>query len=60
MAISDYLANGGGGFRMLKSLKRIDIRPVKLRDIIVKEIRETTSRGDSVDEQVSNHITVIE
>lgn len=60
MAISDYLANGGGGFSMLRSLKRIDVPAVKLRDIIVKEIRETTSRGESVDQRVSNHVIVIE
>ncbi len=60
MAISDYLANGGGGFRMLIPLKRIDVPQVKLRDIIVKEIRESTAKGQSIDEQVANHITVIE
>ena len=58
MAISDYLANGGGGFGMLEPLKRIEVKPFKLRDMIIKEIREITARGESVDEEVSNLIKV--
>lgn len=58
MAISDYLANGGGGFRMLIPLKRLDVKPVKLRDIIAKEIREINARGEEVDEKIANLVTV--
>ena len=58
MAISDYLANGGGGFKMLTSLKRLDIEPIKQRDMIVDEIRQRTAQGDSIDTEVANLITV--
>lgn len=56
LSISDYLANGGGGFYMLKALKRVDVKPVKLRDMIVQEIRQQTAKGDSVKPEVSNLI----
>ena len=58
LSTSDYLANGGGGFHMLKSLKRIEVNPVKLRDMIEQEIRQQTARGDSIKIEVANLITV--
>ncbi|MEM9857480.1 MAG: 5'-nucleotidase [Bacteroidota bacterium] len=58
LSISDYLANGGSGFNMLMSLNRIDVAPVKLRDMIELEIRQRTSRGDSIKAKVLNLITV--
>ncbi len=58
MAISDYLANGGGGFKMLTSLKRLDIEPIKQRDMIVDEIRQRTAQGDSIETEIANLITV--
>ncbi len=60
LSVSDYLANGGGGFRILKPLKRIEVIPVKLRDMIVNEIRQRTAAGDSVTAEVANLITVSE
>jgi len=57
LAISDYLANGGGGFKMLTSLKRIDVKPIKIRDMIVNEIRQQTVNGDSIQVAVANLIT---
>ena len=59
LSVSDYQANGGSGFKMLKPLKRRDIVPVKLRDVIVKEIRQTTAKGDSVKVAVANAIKII-
>jgi len=58
MAISDYLANGGGGFDMLKSIKRLWTPPLKQRDLIVKEIRERTAQGDAIDTRVAHLITL--
>ncbi|MEO1052101.1 MAG: 5'-nucleotidase [Bacteroidota bacterium] len=58
LAISDYLANGGGSFKMLKPLKRLDVRPIKLRDMIVQEIKQQTAKGDSIQMEVLNLITV--
>lgn len=58
LAISDYLANGGGGFSMLADVKRLSIEPVLQRDMIVKEIRERTAKGDSISAEVANFITV--
>jgi len=58
LAISDYLANGGGGLSMLKPVKRLDLQPMKLRAMIVKEIRETTARGENIDEVVVNNVKI--
>jgi len=58
LAISDYLANGGGGFQMLRPLKRRDVPSIKLRDMIVQEIRQLTAKGDSIRVEVANLITV--
>ncbi len=60
ISTSDYLANGGSGFSMLKPLNRVDVPPVKLRDMIVQEIREQTARGDSIRTDIANFITVSE
>lgn len=57
LAISDYLANGGSGFKMLKSLKRIDVKPIKIRDMIVNDIRQQTAKGDSISVTIANDIT---
>ncbi|MEM9337662.1 MAG: 5'-nucleotidase [Bacteroidota bacterium] len=59
LSISDYLANGGGGFQLLKPQKRLDVKPVKLRDFIVKEIKQQTARGDSIKAQVANAVTLL-
>ncbi len=57
LAISDYLANGGGGFKMLTSLKKLDVNPVKLRDMIVAEIKQWSDKGDSLNIKMTNLIT---
>lgn len=54
LSISDYLANGGSGFRMLKGLKRLEVTPVKLRDMIINEIKQRTAKGDSIRSEVAN------
>lgn len=56
LSVSDYMANGGGGFRMLKDLKRLDTPPAKLRDFIVEEIIQRTAQGDSIQQSVQNTI----
>ena len=58
LAVSDYQANGGSGFEMLQALERVDIVPVKLRDMIIAEVRELTTNGDTVKTEVANLITV--
>ncbi len=58
MAISDYLASGGGGFKMLIPLKRLNIEPVLQRNMIVDEIRQRTAKGDSIDTKEAILITV--
>lgn len=60
LAISDYLANGGSGFKMLMPLKRKDIKPVKVRDMIVNEIRQQTAKGDSIRVSVANFVTSVD
>ncbi len=59
LSVSDYQANGGSGFEILKSLKRVDVKPIKLRDMILTEVRESTARGDSIRVEVANAINVI-
>ena len=59
LSVSDYQANGGSGFWMLKELKRQEIVPIKLRDLIIKEIKENTAQGDAISAEVANAITVI-
>ncbi len=56
LAISDYLANGGGGFDFLieKPQKSINI---KLRDMIIKHIKELTSNEKQVSAELENRIT---
>ena len=57
LAVSDYLANGGAGFDLLTSLERPDVHPVKLRDMIVREVRQKWADHDSIKAEVANHIT---
>lgn len=59
LSVSDYLANGGSGFYMLKDLKRVALEPVKIRDMIIQEIRQQSAKGDSIDTQIVNNITVL-
>jgi len=59
LSASDYLANGGSGFHMLKSLKRLDIDVVKLRDMIVQEVKRRTAEGDSIKVEIPNNVTVL-
>ena len=58
LTISDYLANGGGGFELLKPLKRLEVVPVTLRDMIVQEIRQRTMQGDSIQVDLANLVTL--
>ena len=58
LSVTDYLADGGGGFRMLIPLKRIPIKPVLHRDMIANEIRQRTAKGDSIKAEVANLVTL--
>jgi len=58
LSISDYLANGGGGFKMLKSLKRLEVKPIKLRDLIMQEIKQQAAQGNSIKIELANSVTV--
>ncbi len=60
LSISDYLANGGGGFEMLRPLKKLDIKPIMLRDMIVQEIKQRAAKGDSIKAELANLVTVSE
>ncbi len=56
LAISDYLANGGGGFNMLKPMNRLQLDPVKVRFMIEKEVRERTARGEYVQAEIEQAV----
>ncbi|PQB04330.1 5'-nucleotidase C-terminal domain-containing protein [Aureitalea marina] len=58
LSISDYLANGGGGFDMLQGLNRHQVEPVKVRYLIEKEIRERTERGEYVQASIEDAVIV--
>ncbi|MDN3204415.1 5'-nucleotidase C-terminal domain-containing protein [Algoriphagus sediminis] len=60
LSVSDYQANGGSGFEMLQPLKRLDIKPILLRDMILSEIRELTARGEKINTKIANSIKVID
>lgn len=58
LSVSDYLANGGSGFELLKPLKRLDVPSLKLRDMIITEIRQQTAKGDSIHLEMLNFVTI--
>ena len=58
LAVSDYMANGGSGFRMLKNLPRIDVETIMLRDMIVKEVKDRSAQGLQIEQEVMNNIVV--
>ena len=59
LAISDYLANGGGGFEFLVSVERKPLG-VKLRDMIITHIEELTEQGKSITANLEGRIIIHE
>lgn len=59
VAISDYLANGGGGMEFLKQAKILQKINVKIRDLIVDEIRLKESKGSPVDAEIEGRVQLI-
>ena len=60
LVATDYQSNGGNDFALLKPLKRLDVESVKLREMIIREIREVAGRGDSLQAKLPNLITAVE
>ena len=56
LVATDYQANGGNEFALLKPLKRLDVESVKLREMIIREIKEVAERGDSLQSTLPNLI----
>lgn len=56
LVATDYQANGGNEFALLKPLKRLDVESVKLREMIIREIKEVAGRGDSLQATLPNLI----
>lgn len=57
LAISDYLANGGGGFDFLGDAPRKSLR-IKLRDMIIQHIKELSKEGKPVEANIENRIVI--
>lgn len=55
LAISDYLANGGGGFDFLQSKPRKALG-IKLRDMIIAHIEELTQQEKSIESTLEGRI----
>lgn len=60
LAISDYLANGGDGLHMLTDVNKLEVTPVKVRDMIVDEINQISKNGDSVKCSLGYSVKIME
>ncbi len=59
LAISDYLANGGGGFHFLKDAKVIADLDYKVRDMIIDQIKLLTSKSQEITASWDQRIQII-
>ena len=59
LAISDYLANGGGGFGFLAQANRIADLEYKVRDMIIDYIQDLSEQNKVVEARLDGRIKVI-
>ena len=60
IAVSDYLANGGGGMDFLKQAQIIEKVDVKIRDLIIDHIKWLEQEGRSLDAKIEGRVKIIE
>lgn len=56
LAISDYLAGGGDHMAFLKEAKVIEKLTLKVRDLLIEEIREQNSSGQKISASIEGRI----
>ena len=59
LAVSDYLAQGGGGMDFLTEAKVLATVDVKIRDLIIDYIKELDSRGIAVDAEIEGRVKLL-
>lgn len=59
LAVSDYLAQGGGGMEFLIGAKILDISEVKIRDMIIDHISRLDSIGQPVDAEIEGRVKLL-
>ena len=59
LAVSDYLANGGGGMDFLKQAKVLEKFEVKIRDMIIDHIKDLESQGKPVDAMIEGRVKLM-
>jgi len=59
LAVSDYLAQGGGGMEFLKGAKVLAAENVKIRDLIIDHISRLDSIGQPVDAEIEGRVRLI-
>ena len=59
LAVSDYLAQGGGGLEFLKEAKVLATVNVKIRDLLIDYIKELDSTGMAVDAEIEGRVKLL-
>ena len=59
IAVSDYLANGGGSMEFLMQAKRVEKVEVKIRDMIIDHIKWLESQGRPVDATIEGRVKLM-
>jgi 2',3'-cyclic-nucleotide 2'-phosphodiesterase (5'-nucleotidase family) len=60
LAVSDYLANGGGGMEFLKEARIVKKTEVKVRDLIIDHITWLEENGQSVDAKIEGRVKLMQ
>ena len=58
VAMSDYVANGGGGANFLKDIKQRDNVNYLIRDALIEYMREQGKTGQPFNPQADGRITI--
>lgn len=59
LAVSDYLASGGGGMEFLKEAKVLEKVNIKIRDLIVDQIKLLESKGIQLDAEIEGRVKLV-
>ena len=59
LAVSDYLAQGGGGMDFLKEARVMATAPVKIRDLIIAHIKELEARGIPIEAEIEGRVKLL-
>ena len=59
LAVSDYLADGGGGMEFLKQAKVLEKINIKIRDLIIDHIKLMESKGVSIEAEIEGRVMLV-